>query len=147
MFSFSGRIGRGYYWAVIAAALLLTIFGLSMQGAADPGDMALSLVVLIPAIWFLFAATVKRTRDIWPDSVGMVWVMLILGIIPLAGLVVTLILGVQPGAKPSDIGARKIKRNEYCEDDSHYDRNKPMPVMSRTAARIVPRSNSDFDPR
>lgn len=102
MFSFSGRIGRGQFWGATIAGAVLTIIGLAMQGAStpnEPGLLVMSLVLLIPAIWFLLAAVVKRTRDIWPDSVGMVWMMLILSLLPLAGLVVTLILGVQPGAK------------------------------------------------
>src|SRR4051812_44075773 len=110
IFSFTGRINRGRFWAlvlgvfasivVIGIIAAIAVPGLaSMSGSSTSGDgplpyvlLALLCIVYVTAIWISLATQAKRWHDL--DKSG--WFVL-LNIIPIIGFFVLIYLGVQTG--------------------------------------------------
>lgn len=96
LFSFEGRVGRGAYWGLVVASLLLFgIFGgasvMSMLNAQDPsaaaGGMSTALVVVsLLFLWPALAIQAKR----WHDVDKSAWWILI-GLVPAVGGLIALV--------------------------------------------------------
>ena len=88
LFNFSGRIGRGEFWAVTVPLSVVTVV-LFFIGQSVP---AILVIGLVPAAWIGLATSVKRLHDIGASGW---WVLL--NIVPIASLVMFLVLGFKEG--------------------------------------------------
>jgi uncharacterized membrane protein YhaH (DUF805 family) len=100
LFSFNGRIGRGPYWAVMVALIVIEIIISAVAPALSNGNGALAIisllvvaVVALACIWIVFAVQVKR----WHDRNKSGWWALI-GFVPFIGGIWVLVeCGCLPG--------------------------------------------------
>jgi uncharacterized membrane protein YhaH (DUF805 family) len=95
---FSGRTGVGSFWR-FAGVNIVILFVLALLGVVSSlfliAYLVYSLVVIIPSI----AIAIRRLHD--TDRSG--W-FLLLGLIPLAGLVILLLFYIQPSGPPNQYG-------------------------------------------
>ncbi len=96
LFSFEGRVGRGAYWGLVVASLLL--FGLlggasvmSLMSGADPaaaagGTSVAMMVVPLLLLWPALAIQAKR----WHDVDKSAWWILI-NLVPVVGGLIALV--------------------------------------------------------
>jgi len=94
IFTPSGRIGRGGWWALVANALVLPwlAFLVSSVAFGAPDGVLLAMMVTPVSLWVLFTASAKRLHDL---GRGAFWVWLIL--VPLGWIVLLAWLGTVPG--------------------------------------------------
>jgi len=88
IFSFKGRISRGMYALTVIPAIFINIvLNISSRYVTDSNVVIVVLVLSLLMLYLLFAATVKRARDIGKSSL-----LAVLLIIPLIGFFVILYL-------------------------------------------------------
>ncbi|GAB1255595.1 DUF805 domain-containing protein [Aurantivibrio plasticivorans] len=66
LFSFQGRIGRGKFWAVYLATIVVTYTLMFAVGLLLPDPAifgALTFILMVPMIWISLAIQVKRWHD------------------------------------------------------------------------------------
>jgi uncharacterized membrane protein YhaH (DUF805 family) len=89
LFSFKGRIGRGPYWAVMVALIVIEIIIMTVSSALSNGNGGgflglifglVTFVVALACIWVVLAVQVKR----WHDRNKSGWWALI-GLVPFIG--------------------------------------------------------------
>lgn len=94
IFTVSGRISRGAWWALAANAVALPwlAFLAGSLGLDGATGAVMGMAVTPISLWVLFAASVKRLHDL---GRGAFWVWLIL--VPLGWIVLLAWLGTVPG--------------------------------------------------
>ena len=100
LFTFSNRASRSEYWGImIASGILFFLIQLGIMANADqvnPSNESLMgvLVVAVIAFWIQLAVMARRCTDAAMSK----WTMLLI-IVPLVGLIYTIVLGcVKPDA-------------------------------------------------
>lgn len=96
LFSFEGRVGRGPYWGLFVASLVLfgglgAVSVMSAMGAADPaaapaGPSALIVIAALLFLWPALAIQAKR----WHDVDKSAWWLLI-AFVPVVGGLIALV--------------------------------------------------------
>ena len=122
LFSFTGRIGRGTFWAIwlsmLAASFIIgLLIGAISSSSGEEAGLVLYFLYLIPAIWIGLAMQVKRWHD--RDKSG--WMVLI-NFIPIIGIIWALVeLGFLQGT---------IGPNQYGND--------PLPSIEKAGEEVAP---------
>lgn len=88
-FSFNGTAKRQEYWAVLIISILLLVVGLALVEGGSAVAALVALVLLVGALWVLFATTVRRLRD---AGLNVWWILLIF--VPYVSLVAHIVFGV-----------------------------------------------------
>lgn len=96
LFTLEGRASRKDYWLRLGIPIVLASLIARSAGAG-----AISMVLMPPVVWCVFAAAVKRFHDL---GRGGIWALLIL--VPFLHLAVALFLGFAP----SEVGDNAFGR-------------------------------------
>lgn len=123
LFSFTGRIGRGTFWAawlgMMAVSLVAgLVIGAVTSSAGQETGLVLYLLFLIPSVYAGLSIQIKRWHDIGVSG----WV-LILAIIPFANLLYMLVAFVCLGCIKGTAGP-----NKYGADPLEPDSPTPTPA-------------------
>ena len=88
-FNFNGTAKRQEYWAVVLLSILALLVGTVIVEGGSALAGLVALIILVGALWALFATTARRLRD---ADLNMFWIILI--IIPYVSFVATIVFGV-----------------------------------------------------
>ena len=88
-FNFNGTAKRQEYWAVVLLSILALLVGTVIVEGGSALAGLVALVILVGALWALFATTARRLRD---AGLNMFWIILI--VVPYVSLIATIVFGV-----------------------------------------------------
>ena len=88
-FNFNGTAKRQEYWAVYLLSVLALLVGTVIVEGGSALAGLVALVILVGALWALFATTARRLRD---AGLNMFWIILI--VVPYVSLIATIVFGV-----------------------------------------------------
>jgi len=116
LFSFTGRIGRGTFWAawfgMMAVSLVAgLVIGAVASGVGQEAGLVLYLLFLVPAVYAGLSIQIKRWHDIGVSG----WILL-LAIIPFVNLVYALVAIVCLGCVKGTTGPNKYGPDPFQPD-------------------------------